>query len=265
MASINKFRKALLEVAAEKNFWLKVLGVVDEYEMWLVRTREIYPFDHKDPRILIVAGFHGEEKAGPLAVLRWLQECGKEILEKVDISLIPVVNSFGFARNKRYGSSMMKTNCGFCHLNNDISPSPEGVCLINHIELLRPLAQDGFLSLHEDATVKEFYLYTFEHGNKPGKFTRGLQKELKRFFPKAYNGIAYADAANAGAGPECKNGLVYKYCDGSFEDWMFHLGVPRVAVTETPGKYILDRRIKANVSVINKFIELCGKELHYDS
>lgn len=258
MAAIRTFTKTLFEVCAQKDFWLKVLGVIDEYEIWLVRTREIYSFDHKDPRILVAAGFHGEEVAGPWAILKWLQACDEKYLKSaVDVSLVPIVNPWGFAKGKRYGPSEIMTNYGFCHQDKDnAKPSPEGEALIKNIELLRPLAQDGFLSLHEDINIKEYYLYTFEHGKKPGKFTKSLKRELSKHFPKSYDGIAYVDSRARADGPVCKNGLVYKFCDGSFEDWMFHLGVPKVAVTETPGKYRLKRRTNAGVEIINKFIGL---------
>jgi len=261
MAAIRTFTKSLFEVCAQKDFWLKVLGVVDGYEIWLVRTREIYSFDHKDPRVLIVAGFHGEEVAGPWGILKWLKECDEgQLKTSVDVSVIPIVNPWGFAKGKRYGFSDMKTNHGFCHPEKNgtqTEPSPEGKILIDSMEFLRPLSQDGFLSLHEDKTVKEYYLYTFEHGSKPGKFTKSMKKELSKHFLKSYDGIAYVDSKEKDSGPICKNGLVYRFCDGSFEDWIFHQGVPKVAVTETPGKYRLTRRINANSKLIDKFIELC--------
>lgn len=248
----------MLQVAAEKGFWLKVLGQVSgpnrKYEMWLLRTRNMYSYDHTDPRVLIVAGFHGEEVAGPWGLLKWITECDSKWLKLVDASFIPIVNPYGFARKKRYGYSDLPTNAGFCH--EPVGRSPEGEILANNIELLRPLAHDGFLSLHEDSTTKEYYLYTFEQGLEPGKFTKSLKKELSKSFPKPYEGIAYVDSRDPDAGPICKDGLIYRFCDGSFEDWLFHLGVPRVAVTETPGKYKMDRRIGATVNVIQKFIEL---------
>ncbi len=260
MAAIHKFNRMLFKVAADKGFWLRPLGELDGYEMWLVRTREIYSFDHQDPRVLIVSGFHGEEVAGPWAILKWITDCDKKWLEKIDLSFIPIVNSYGFARRKRYGSQGIKTNSGFFHNEQtNESPSPEGQVLINHIDFLRPLAQDGFLSLHEDVTTKAYYVYTFEHGTKPGKFTYSLRRELGKYFPKRLDGVAvYADANNGN--PLVKNGLVYKLCDGSFEDWLFHLGVPKVAVTETPGKYKLQRRVIAGVGVIQKFLELIEKK-----
>jgi hypothetical protein len=212
-----------------------------------------------DPKVLIVAGFHGEEQAGPWAILKWMKEAPDSYLAKYDISFIPIVNSYGFARKKRYGLSDMQTNTGFGPNGKEQAPSPEGQILIDHIDLLRPLAQHGFLSLHEDVTTKEYYLYTSEHGPRPGLFTYRLRKELKKFFPKAYDGIAYVDTTTRELGPRCNQGIIYNYFDGSFEDWMFQLGVPKCAATETPGLYQLKRRVDAGVSIIYKFLELVEK------
>ena len=259
MAAINKFTKELMKIAAQRNFWMKPLGYVDGYVMWLIRTRNVYAFEHTDPKVLIVAGFHGEEQAGPLAILRWMKEAPNSYLERFDISFIPIVNSYGFARKKRYGLSDMKTNAGFGPNGKTIPPSPEGEVLIQHIDLLRPLAQHGFISLHEDITVKEYYMYAFEHGPNPSKFTKGMKKELKKHFPKAYNGVAFIDAQAVEKGPTCKDGVVYNFFDGSFEDWIFQMGCPRCIVTETPGLYVLKRRVDANVAIIYKFLDLVGE------
>lgn len=255
--AVHKFQRQLLQVASDRGFWLRVLGIIDGYEMWLVRTRTN---GEKKPRVLIVAGFHGEEKAGPWGILKWLQESPDSVFDSIDVSFIPIVNTYGFSKGKRYGLSDIKTNNGFYHVNEGEKPSPEGEVLIRNINILKPLAEDGFLSLHEDITVKEFYLYTFEHSDKPGKFTKGLKKELKTHFKNAYHGVAYVDSTDKTKGPPCKHGLVYKFCDGSFEDWMYHLGVPRVAVTETPGKFKLAKRVKATVNVIDRFLKLCKSE-----
>ncbi len=256
MAAINKYTKELMKVSSERGFWLRPLGWLDGYVMWLVRTRGVYSFEHIDPKVLIVAGFHGEEQAGPWGILRWLKEAPASYLEKYDASFIPIVNSYGFARKKRYGLSDMQTNTGFGPNGKDTPPSPEGEILIQNIDIIRPLAQNGCLSLHEDSTTKEYYLYTSEHGIRPGMFTYRLRAELKKFFPNAYDGIAYVDTQAMEKGPMCNKGIVYNYFDGSFEDWMFQLGCPKVAATETPGKYPLSKRVDASVAMIYKFMEL---------
>jgi hypothetical protein len=256
MAAIRQFMKEVFRISSEKRFFLCILGEVDEQQMWLVRTRQ--HMEHTDPKMLIVAGFHGEEKAGPFAILKWMKDCDQKILDKADLSFIPIVNPIGFSKNMRYAIPGEKTNCGFCHPERKLKPSREGQILINNIDLLKPLAEDGFLSLHEDITEKNYYLYTFEKRKTPGPFTMGIKEELGKFFRKALDGEhAEIDASDGShVGPIFKDGLIFRHCDGSFEDWLFHLGVPRAVVTETPGKYRLKRRVDAGASIISKFIEL---------
>jgi len=256
MAAIRKFMRDVFRISAEKRFFLCILGEVDGHQMWLIRTRP--HTEHPDPKMLIVSGFHGEEKAGPFSILKWMKDCDHRILAKADLSFIPIVNPIGFSKNMRYAIPGEKTNCGFCHPERKEKPSREGQILINNIDLLKPLAEDGFLSLHEDAREKEYYVYTFEKSKLPGPFTFGIKEELGKYFRKALDGEHVEIDASDGSktGPKVKDGVVFRHCDGSFEDWLFHLGTPRAAVTETPGLYRLKRRVDAGTSVISRFIEL---------
>lgn len=260
MAAIRTYYEELFDIAAKNGFWLRILGAVSGHKIWLIRTRDYYvpDYEHTDPRLLIVAGFHGEEVAGPLAILKWLKTHDENVWKKIDLSFIPIVNPYGFAKGTRYGESGKKTNAGFCHTKElEGEPSPEGQILIDSISIIRPLAQDGFLSLHEDKSERGYYLYTFEHGPEPGKFTQGLKREIGKHFHRPVDGIRVFTDAQKEYGPMVKDGLIYRLCDGTFEDWLFHLGVPRCAVTETPGKYRLARRVEAGVAIIDKFIQLC--------
>lgn len=257
MAAIKTYQNDLLRVCAERGFWLRPLGYLDGYITWLVMTRR--PLSD-EPRLLVTAGIHGEEQAGPLAILRWLIEATDIVLAKANVSFIPIINSYGFANKKRYGLSGIPTNGGFGS-NKTQDPSPEGQILVNNIGILRPLAETGFMALHEDITTKESYIYTLEVTEEPGSFTKGLRRELSKFFPKVYDGIAYISPIDNRTGPICKKGLVYNYHDDSLEALMFQLGVPRCAVPETPGQRGLSKRVEAHVALITKFIELCLEEI----
>jgi len=255
MSAIRKFNRELMEVSAARGFWLKPLGIVSGYITWLVMTH-LYSPHEQVPRVLIVGGFHGEEVAGPWAILKWMQEASDLDFTRFNVSFIPIVNPYGFARNKRYGESGIATNGGFGS-NRKQDPSPEGQLLVNNIGVLRPLAENGFMSLHEDNTVRESYIYTQETSEKPTAFTKTLRREMSKHFPKVYDGVAYVDMIAPSAGPECKKGVVYNFFDEGFETLLFQLGVPKTLVTETPGKSPLKKRVEAQVAMINKFLELC--------
>lgn len=258
MGLMAPYKKKLFKLAVDKKLWLRPLGEVGNHQIWMVRYKDT--FRHNYPRLLVVSGFHGEEKAGPLAVMRWLETFDPNLFKYVDITFIPVINPEGFDKGQRYNAEKQKTNCGFCHPENGDHPSKEGVILLKNYQLLKNCAKDGFLSLHEDLAETRFYVYGFERLKEPGKFTKGLRNELGKFFEKPLDGEDVSNDATrtkAEEEVEAKDGIVWCLCDGSFEDSLFHDGVNRAAVTETPGKEAkLETRIQANAAVIDKFIEL---------
>lgn len=256
---MTSFEISLLTTCQEKGFYPRSIGSIKgpdkQHPTWFIQTVEDkYSIA---PKALIVSGFHGEEQAGPWAILKWLKQCTPESFKGVNLSFLPIVNLYGFLNEKRYGPSQMPTNTGF-YRQGDLA-SPEGEILKKNIEMLREAADSGYLSLHEDITASQYYIYTFEPSEKPGEFTKQMKSELHKHFPNPYNGIAYVDTASPGQGPPCEDGLVWKFYDGSFDDYMFQMRVPRVAVPETPGRYPLLDRIDANVALIEKFIELISK------
>ena len=254
ISAFPKFQKRLISICANKGLVMQPLGEVGIWPIWLVQSNGR---NKKRKNILIAAGFHGEEKAGPLAVLEWLSRMDRAEYKDFNLSFMPVVNPTAFNRYVRYNTWGEKSNCGFCHPETKDKLSSEGQILMTHKDELIAGARDGFLSLHEDVELrKEYYLYTFEPTADPGQFTCGMLEELNNWFAKPLNGVSVTADSCASTPPFVVNGLVYRYCDGSFEDYLFHKGVSRVAVSETPGKAPLQRRIDANIGVINKFITL---------
>jgi hypothetical protein len=248
--NFKRYMQQLLRVSNHKAFWLRVLGEVGNQQIWLLRTRQTH--NHSDPKLLIAAGFHGEEKAGPWGILKWLEGCDEEILKRADLSFLPVVNPTGFNRGIRKNIWGERTNCGFCHKID--TPSKEGEILIKNIKFLTSLAKDGFLSLHEDILEHCFYIYSFEKSSEPGPFTYAIRDLEAKFFKQMKNDTP----VNEESDPEAlvKDGIVWKLCDGSFEDYLFHRGVLRTIVTETPGKCRISRRVDATKAIIDEFIKL---------
>jgi len=263
MGNLKKYTKKFFEAVHKRDWWLNMLGVVNGSYIWLTNDGA-HP--DKDPRVLIVAGFHGEEIAGPWSILKWMET---QPPTKVNVSFIPIVNPTGFDLGKRYNKWNEVTNGGFIH--QDIfkdQPSVEGKILLKNSEFLKYLAKDGFLSLHEDEASAKSYLYTFENSEKPGPFSFGLRDEMEKFFEMLPDGEKITVANKPEVFAETKGGLIYQttdFHDGGFEDYLWHEGIPRAAVTETAGKFKLDVRVKAGVATINKFIELCVKEKNRDS
>jgi hypothetical protein len=60
-------------------------------------------------------------------------------------------------------------------------------------------------------------------------------------------------------GAPAADGIIYRYCDGSFEDWLFHEGVLRSACVECPGLLPLGTRIVAGAHLIRAVVEVLGQ------
>ena len=260
MALMGNYTNRLLAVTAKKHLWISTLGMVDGWPIWIVRTRMVY--DKKKPHILIAAGFHGEEKAGPLSIMRWLET--KQIPSRIDLSFLPVINPIGFNIGQRYGNTL-KTNAGFCHPEIGDAPSLEGQILLANESNLKKLARNGFLSLHEDITSKEYYCYSYESGDKPSDFAKSVRDMEDRFFQRYGDGkgvvtdcssVLYSDRAIV------HDGIVHNLCDGSYEDFRMHQGCKHSMATETPGLLRISKRINANMAIMDKFIELTIKEFY---
>ena len=136
----------------------------------------------------------------------------------------------------------------------DMIISAEGKLLLRHTDLIKEIAKDGFLTMHEDDTKNKFYLYsTREKGTSEelenkmvevGAETFGtFEKEIIEKIPKR-------EAATI------INGVARNILDGSYEDYLFRKeGIPMCFVTETPSKKEFYKRVWVNMKLIKMFIE----------
>ena len=229
----------ILKIGSHRGFKIHRLGQIGNYPL-ILTTRPVAG----KPKILLAAGFHGEEPAGCYGVLKFLQESLN--LNSVSLSILPMVNPTGIRIGKRENKWGENVNRGF-HLTKKTPLSKEGKLLIKHTKMLELLAQDGFVSLHEDDRKDNFFLYTFERGNKPGVFSYTLRKALDSVFKQREDGLE-------GEGGILDDGIVFNECDGTYEDYLFHKGIPYTACTETPGTKKFSDRVEANRRVIEHFI-----------
>ena len=234
----------LKSVAKSKSLRLQTLGILeDTSEILLVETQ----LERQGiPRILVAAGFHGEECGGVWGILHFLERTPVSVLKRLHLSCLPVVNPTGFSRGERHNIWGESQNTGFCHVKpGEQGPSKEGKLLVAHRDMLIYRAECGFLSLHEDIEQSGYYLYTFERSSQPGSFTQRLKSTESLYFRPIPDGVYDGACVN--------DGLAYCHCDGSFEDYLFHNGVIRTACTETPGTANLSIRVTANAALIEAF------------
>jgi murein peptide amidase A len=138
---------AEVETAAEDHGWeSEVFLKTDSYKL-LGLTRKAA---NSDKRIYISAGIHGDEPAGPLAILQLLQE--NRWPPHADIWLCPCLNPTGFPHNRRENAQGIDLNRQY------LDPKAEEIRA--HIAWLEH--QPNFnlsLCLHEDWEAHGFYVY----------------------------------------------------------------------------------------------------------
>jgi hypothetical protein len=122
---------------------------------WLEHPARNRNADTPPPRFYLSAGIHGDEVAGPLAVLEMLRE--PTFFSKVDATLFPILNPEGLARG-------LRGNFAGIDLNRDYR-GPRTSETRGHLAVLPTLGRyDVTMMLHEDYEGTGAYLYELNDG-----------------------------------------------------------------------------------------------------
>lgn len=168
----------------------------------------------RDPLAFFMSGLHGDEQAGPLALLEWLEKDGHHRLLKKNIALkvIPLVNDLGWDRYTR--------NYGRQNLNRNFDSRAPGF-LRQMMLAIEKRPPKFFLDLHEDQQVRNAYIFRMA-GDASG-LSEFLQANMQ-----AYD-LLWKPARTWG---------------GTSEVFVRSLGCRYAATTETPRGWSLRRRIR---------------------
>ena len=156
--------------AAITHHW-RVEPFLDQADVQLVGLCRPVPEPRR--RAYVSAGIHGDEPAGPLALLELLAENVWPV--DCELWLCPCLNPSGFRGNTRENASGRDLNRDYLHVT-----SPE---VRAHINLLKSWpAFDLTICLHEDWEAKGFYLYELNETNLPS-FAETVVAEVARVCP----------------------------------------------------------------------------------
>lgn len=149
---IREILREIGQAAVESNWARDVMaGPVDSFA-WR------RPVPSPRHRVYISAGIHGDEPAGPLAVLHLLRE--NPWPGDTALWLCPCLNPSGFSLNRRENQDGIDLNRDYRHL--------ESAEIRAHVQWLgRQPAFDLSLCLHEDWESGGFYLYELNPGHRP--------------------------------------------------------------------------------------------------
>ncbi|MEK9158823.1 MAG: succinylglutamate desuccinylase/aspartoacylase family protein [Patescibacteria group bacterium] len=193
--------------------------------------------------ICLVGGLHGEEPAGPLALLKFLQTFQPKKYPKTKIIILPVANPTGFDRGVRKNFLGWDINRHF--FDKKLVAENKIIC-----NFLKNEKIDILHTLHEDFERKEFYLYILEH--KESGVAKKIIKFAKRFFPIYKKRLIEGCVAKDGVITYRLNkNLRTMTAEGSLENWAFYRGTPLVLATEAPIQTSLAKRIGFYIKLLN--------------
>jgi len=222
-----------LYAAGRHGYGAMTLGMIENWPIVL-----LIPPSSDAPRMLVAAGFHGNEPAGCWGILEVL----KSGANLAGVSFLPAANPTGLDIGIRYNRWNETTNGGFCRGEE---PSREGKVLVANLDLLKDCARDGFLTVHEDEENKGTYAYAY------GQKSVILAQQMldPSMFP-----IGDWVITSRSETMEIKNGIIADYSDGSFENLLYESGVPISICTEVPAQADKVRRTLACKAYVEFFI-----------
>jgi hypothetical protein len=147
------FNCSLVEACLKRGAYINTAFFMDEYRVFEI---VINPNASGHP-YMFVAGIHGNEVAGPLSALQFIEK--SVVSPDKQVVIIPMVNPYGFDHNQRECKSGEDIN----RLFND-APDHE---VVKSLSTAVAIQSPRFIhSLHEDPDREEFYLYYSDLGRK---------------------------------------------------------------------------------------------------
>ncbi|WP_434362005.1 M14 family metallocarboxypeptidase [Parasalinivibrio latis] len=251
---ISTFNSLLNHQLERHGFTVNTLGETNGYPILACKSRF---YDPDKPSVLVSAGFHGEEPAGPWGLLHLLTHWEDGGPHSLNITLLPLVNPTGFLRGTRFNYNEENPNRGFGFKDGRAveleDTSEEGRILISHASMLEQASRDGILTCHEDVLETGSYLYTFEESVRPGMFSLTLLDTLKSC-------VALTDASEIDGLP-VEGHIIHNNFDTSFESYLVQAGAKVGVCSETGARQPIDLRILANSALISNFLEQIEKPI----
>jgi predicted deacylase len=205
------------------------------------------------PGLYLSAGIHGDEIAGPLAVLEMLRRPG--FFDGFHTVIFPLLNPEGLARNQR-------SNAEGIDLNRDYR-TPKAQETMGHIAALQTLGRfDAAVMMHEDFEGVGAYLYELNE-EIPGALGAEMIAAMGRHVPIDLR--PEIEEVCATGGVINRRDVLAKH--GRIEDrpdWpeaiYLSLHHTRVAITtESPMPFPLEARIAAQIAAVRTLMEALDK------
>jgi len=245
--NIDEFFSRLNKVIKKNENYIKTenLGYAREFPIIFIKPKKI----SDKPKVLIAAGFHGDESSGPWAVLNFLES--NKYPTRVNVSFLPLVNPTGFNLSRRFDFWGKEPNNGYIKTQKFSKPSHEDEILKKHLDLLSKYGKDCLVTLHED-DQEHFYIYTYGDKDKLDAKLLSMGEEKFGLIPSRLLKLAEAFES-----PE--DGIRKDDKDGSFEYEMILKGTKKSITAENPSRKPFKERVELYIEIIK---EVCKSKYY---
>lgn len=190
--------------------------------------------------VLLSAGIHGDEPAGPEAILRMLENASyEEWFNGINFYILPCINPTGYGAGTRENLQKVDINRSFAN-----NRAKEAVIIKDFV---RGKRFDLFLEFHEDWEYEGFYLYELYRGRKE-RFGAKIIRELRRKRFKIHSGIAdgrttRGGIVQVGRAPGWPSGV-----PPVMPLYLSKYNTDHIITCETPSRLDLESRIQMHLS-----------------
>jgi len=224
-----------LQAAAESGGWSRELVyLAGDLEIFALRKRG----GAGARRVYISAGIHGDEPAGPLALLEMIR--ANDWLAGLEFWVCPCLNPTGFFLNSRENEDRKDLNRDYRH-----TETGEVAAHIRWLE--RQPDFDTAFCLHEDWEAQGFYLYELNPDQRPS---------LAEAMVRTVAGVCPIDLSPVIEGREAKGGIINPSLDPASRPlwpeafWLLQHRCRLVYTLEAPSDFPLAGRVRALVAAL---------------
>lgn len=197
----------------------------------LSEGRAVYRLGNGSIRIAIISGIHGEERAGPIALLSWLEMTRKEYLipEHVSLMICPLVGHDAWNNREREENGTINLNEVWAR--KQMLPS-----YISELKVqLQSYKPSIFVDIHEDSTIEDNEPYLFRE-----RRVNGIIKKLQK-------ALGVSPLKGLWKNPEYR---------GTSETFVFRNGCLETTTIETPQTKVLKSRVGFNLAALKWIVNV---------
>jgi hypothetical protein len=232
-------------VAKRAGLRLRRLASAEGFESFYLATDRV----SSTQGLYLSAGIHGDEPAGPEALLRWAERHAPR-LAAWPLLIFPCLNPWGIRNNSRVDSAGRDLNRLFHHDEHPVIAAVRRITKPCHFTVA--------LTMHEDYDAQGIYLYEVQRGSK--RMGEKLLAAARKILPPDPRGRIDGRKSTSGLIRRRISPRVFERIGFPEAIWLHHHHSEFTFTFETPSEADLELRVGAQIAVLDQCLELaCGR------